>query len=249
MTSRRDRYDAIGRSYAATRREDPRIAAAVHRALGSSASVLNVGAGSGNYEPARCRVIAVEPSIAMIRQRPDGRAPVVRAVAECLPFPSASFDAAMAFLTVHHWTDPAAGLRELARVSRRQVVLFFEARTTHAFWALEYFPSALQLPTEVDTPGEELIAENLQLRHVEPVLIPHDCHDGFGTAFWARPDAYLDPAVQAGMSWLAMLPEIDRQRGTARLRADLESGAWDDRNGHLRGQEAYDGGYRIAIAY
>lgn len=249
MASRRDRYDAIGRSYSKTRREDPRIAAAIHAALGSAATVLNVGAGSGNYEPADRRVVAVEPSVQMLRQRRGGSAPAVRAVAESLPFPTASFDAAMAILTVHHWSDTAGGLRELARVSRRQVVFFFEALKTHEFWALEYFPSALSLPTEVDPPGLTVLAEHLQIRHVERVLVPHDCQDGFGTAFWARPDAYLDPEVQAGMSWLAMLPEVDRQRGTAQLQADLESGAWDARHGHLREQREYDGGYRIAIAY
>jgi SAM-dependent methyltransferase len=249
MTSRRDRYDTIGRSYSRTRREDPRIATAVHEALGSAASVLNVGAGSGNYEPTDRPVVAVEPSVEMLRQRRDGSAPAVRAVAESLPFPTVSFDAAMAFLTVHHWTDPAAGLRELERVSLRQVVFFFEALKTHDFWALEYFPSAIHLPTEVDPPGEAFLAEHLPIRHVERVLVPSDCQDGFGAAFWARPDAYLDPDVQAGMSWLAMLPENERRHGTAQLRSDLESGAWDDRHGHLRELPEYDGGYRIAIAY
>lgn len=249
MTGPHDRYDSIGRSYARTRREDPRIAAAVDEALGPAASVLNVGAGTGNYEPPDRSVVAVEPSVEMLRQRRSGSAPAVRAVAEHLPLPTASFDAAMAFLTIHHWTDPAAGLREMARVSRRQVVFYFEALTTHDFWALEYFPSARQLPTEVDTPGEELLAAHLPVRHVERVLVPHDCHDGFGTAFWARPEAYLDPEVQAGMSWLAMLPETDRRVGTERLRVDLESGAWDDRHGHLREEREYDGGYRIAVAY
>lgn len=248
MTTRRDRYDDIGRSYARTRREDPRIAAAVHEALGSAASVLNVGAGSGNYEPADRRVVAVEPSGEMLRQRPRGSAPAVRAVAEHLPFPDGSFDAAMAFLTVHHWTDRAAGLRELARVSRRQVVFYFEALQTHGFWALDYFPTARDLPTEVDPPGEAFLGEHLRVRRIERVLVPHDCVDGFGTAFWARPEAYLDPDVQAGMSWLALLPEAERRAGTARLRADLESGTWDERHGHLRAQQLYDGGYRIAIA-
>lgn len=249
VTQPAHRYDTIGRSYSRTRQEDPRVARAVRAALGPARSVLDVGAGSGNYEPADRQVVAVEPSVEMLRQRGPARAPAVRAVAAHLPFPAGSFDAAMAVLTVHHWADPAAGLREMARVARRQVVLYFEPLHTHRFWALEYFPSARRLPTEVGAPGEELLAEHLRVRSVERVLVPHDCLDGFGTAFWARPEAYLDPDVQAGMSWLAMLSDVDRRRGTARLRADLASGAWDARHGHLREQDEYDGGYRIAVAY
>ncbi len=243
-----DLYDVIGRSYAVTRREDPRVAVEIHAALGPEGSVVNVGAGSGSYEPANRTVIAVEPSVRMIEQRADA-APAVRGVAEHLPFADDTFDVAMAVLTIHHWSDPAKGLREMARVSHRQVILFFEALRTHDFWALEYFPAALELPTEQDPPGERLLADHLHLREVREVLVPHDCRDGFGAAFWARPEAYLDPHVQAGMSWLAMLTAVDRASGTSRLRADLESGAWDRRYGHLRDQTDYDGGYRIAVAF
>ncbi len=237
----------IGRSYARTRQEDARIAAQIHSVLGDG-SVLNVGAGSGNYEPTGRPVLAVEPSDRMLAQRIGRPAPAVQGIAEALPFPDRSFDVAMAVLTVHHWSDPAAGLREMARVADRQVVFFFEPLRTHDFWALDYFPEALSLPTEQDPPGERLLSSHLDLREVRPVLVPHDCTDGFGVAFWGRPEAYLDPEVQAGMSWLALLPEGARSQGSARLRADLESGRWDDRHGHLRDQREFDGGYRIAIA-
>jgi SAM-dependent methyltransferase len=243
----RDRYDLIGRSYATTRREDPRVAEQIHAALGEG-SVLNVGAGSGNYEPPDRAVVAVEPSWQMLGQRTGRRAPAIRAVAEALPFGDRSFDAALAVLTVHHWSDPVAGLAEMARVAARQVVFFFEPLRTHRFWALEYFPAALSLPTEVDPPGEQMLRDHLRVREVRQVLVPRDCTDGFGAAFWARPEAYLDPEVQAGMSWLAMLPPREREQGAERLRADLSSGEWDRRHGHLRHQDAYDGGYRIAVA-
>lgn len=242
------RYDVIGHSYAVTRREDPRVAAEIHAALGPNGSVVNVGAGSGSYEPLDRIVVAVEPSVRMIEQR-TGAAPAVRGVAESLPFADDTFDVAMAVLTIHHWSDPAEGLREMARVSHRQVVFFFEALRTHDFWALEYFPAALELPTEQDPPGQRLLADHLNLQEVRKVLVPHDCQDGFGAAFWARPEAYLDPDVQAGMSWLAMLTADDRAHGTSRLRSDLGSGAWDRRYGHLRDQREYDGGYRIAVAF
>jgi len=241
-----DRYDRIGRSYAGTRRKDPRIAAQIRDVLGSG-TLVNVGAGSGNYEPGDRPVVAVEPSPRMLAQR-AGRAPAVRAVAEALPFADRSFDVAMAVLTVHHWSDPVAGLEEMARVAARQVIFFFEPMRTHEFWALEYFPAALSLPTEQDPPGERLIAAHLDLREIRRVLVPCDCLDGFGVAFWARPEAYLDADVQAGMSWLALLAEEELAEGTARLRADLESGRWDRRHGHLRELEVFDGGYRLAIA-
>ena len=173
---------------------------------------------------------------------------VVRGVAERLPFPDGAFDAAMAILTVHHWRDQEQGLAELRRVSARQVVFFFESLRSRQFWGLDYFPEALDLPSEVAPPGEELLRRLLDVREVRTVLVPRDCTDGFGTAFWARPEAYLDPEVQAGMSWLALLTEEQRRRGSAHLAADLASGEWDDRFGHLRAAAEFDGGYRIAVA-
>lgn len=241
-------YERIGRSYAETRREDPRVAADIRACLGDGRTVVNVGAGTGNYEPPDRFVVAVEPSPTMVHQRQDRTRRVVRGMAEALPFPEGTFDVAMAVLTIHHWTDCLAGLRELRRVARRQVVFFFEPLHVHEFWALEYFPEALDLPSEQDAPGEAILRQALAVREIRPVLVPRDCVDGFGAAFWARPEAYLDPAVQAGMSWLALLPMDARQRGSERLAADLTSGAWEERFGHLRQSDSYDAGYRIAIA-
>jgi SAM-dependent methyltransferase len=243
-----DRYDEIGRSYIATRREDPRIAAQVLACLGPGRSVVNVGAGAGSYEPTDREVVAVEPSVQMLLQRGARPASTVRGVAEALPFPDASFDAAMAILTVHHWSDPVGGLSELRRVARRQVVFYFEPMRTRDFWVLDYFPEALDLPTERNPPGEALLRQHLRVTDIQTVPVPADCVDGFGAAFWSRPEAYLEPEVQAGMSWLALLPDSVRRRGADRLAADLESGAWDRRHGHLRHEESFDGGYRIAVA-
>ena len=105
-------YDTIGATYTVTRRTQPRIAATIWAALGDARTVLNVGAGTGSYEPPGRDVTAVEPSALMRAQRPAGAAPCVAAVAKSLPFEDQSFDAAMAFSTVHHWPDPIAGLRE-----------------------------------------------------------------------------------------------------------------------------------------
>lgn len=209
---------------------------------------MNIGAGTGNYEPGGWNVVAVEPSSEMLEQRRADAAPAVRGVAEHLPFADDTFDAALAVLTIHHWSDVTHGLREMARVSRRQAVFFFEPQRTHDFWAIDYFPDALDLPTEQDTPGEAVLRAHLDVREILPLPIPNDCQDGFGAAFWARPEAYADPQVQAGMSWLAMLTDDQRAAGSRRLLADLDSGAWDREYGHLRDQATFDAGYRIAVA-
>jgi SAM-dependent methyltransferase len=210
--------------------------------------VVNVGAGTGNYEPQDRSVVAVEPSEVMIAQRAGRPAPAVRGVAEALPFPSATFDASLAFLTLHHWSDLRRGVGELRRVAARQVVFLYEPSVTNGFWAIDYFPEARDVPTERDAPGVDRLTALLDVREVRPVPVPIDCTDGFGAAFWGRPEAYLDPAVQGGMSWLAVLPEEVRGRGTARLAADLRSGAWDRRLGHLRDLPELDVGYRLVIA-
>ncbi len=75
-------YDRLGRGYSRVRLPDPRIAAWIDAALGPARTVLNVGAGTGSYEPQEREVTAVEPSAEMIGQRPAGSAPVVQASAE-----------------------------------------------------------------------------------------------------------------------------------------------------------------------
>jgi SAM-dependent methyltransferase len=241
-------YDDLGRTYSATRREEPRIAAQVWAALGEGHTLLNVGAGTGSYEPTDRMVVALEPSTEMISQRVRRTHRVVRGVAEQLPFGDATFDASLAVFTVHHWTDREAGLRELRRVSRRQVVLFAEPHLVHQFWAVDYFAETKALPSEQNAPSERFLRALLPVREVQTVLVPRDCVDGFGAAFWARPEAYLDPAVQAGTSWMALLPAAVLERGTDRLRRDLASGAWDAEHGQLRSMDCYDAGYRLVIA-
>jgi SAM-dependent methyltransferase len=243
------RYDRIGRSYTRTRRADPRVAARLHAALGDARTVVNVGAGTGNYEPGDRTVIAVEPSPTMIAQRGHGTAPVVRAVAEALPFPDGTFDASLAIFTVHHWPDPERGLRELRRVARRQVFVSFDHALDDTFWLVEeYFPEIRALDTSGDAHASTGIARVLDVRSVEPMPVPADCIDGFAACFWNRPEAYVEPDVQAGISCLAMLDAGVRARGTRQLRTDLESGAWDARHGHLRALTELDVGYRVIVA-
>ena len=242
------RYDEIGAGYALGRRTDPRWLAPVLDALGSAATVLDVGSGTGSYEPPQRQVVAVEPSAEMIRQRRPEAAPVVRAVAEALPFASGTFDAALAVLTLHHWSDWRAGLREMQRTAARLVVFAFDPTTVaRRFWLTAvYFPEIAELDRG-RCPSVAEIAAELGPCRVETVAIPHDCADGFLAAYWRRPEAYLDPAVRAGMSGFARLDREVMASGVARLAADLQSGAWEHRFGRLRSLDALDAGYRLVV--
>lgn len=244
-------YDRIGRTYVRTRTTDPTVAAQIHAAIGPATRVLNVGAGTGNYEPGGddTTVVALEPSMTMIRQRAPGSAPVVQGVAEHLPFADGAFDAAMGTLTLHHWTDLTAGLAELRRVSRRQVLLLFDRTVSHHFWLLEdYFPELREVASESTAPTADDLRAHLDVQRVEVVPIPADCADGFGAAFWNRPERYLDPDVLAGMSFTAVLEPDELRGGLDALAADLESGEWDRRHGHLREEPETDAGYRLVVA-
>ncbi|GAA1235157.1 MerR family transcriptional regulator [Kitasatospora nipponensis] len=242
-------YETIGSAYPATRRTEPRIAARVWEALGDARTVLNVGAGTGNYEPPDREVTAVEPSAVMRAQRPAGAAPCVAARAERLPFADQSFDAAMAFSTVHHWHDPIAGLREMRRVARRVVVFTHDASATgwlHRFWlSRDYLPEVAGLVT--GRPPVERLADAVGGR-LEPVLIPWDCADGFFEAYWRRPEAYLEEEVRRAMSvWIRVGPQAE-QRAVDRLRADLSSGRWAERNRELLALDAAELGLRLLVA-
>jgi SAM-dependent methyltransferase len=241
------RYDAIGRTYSATRGTDPRIAARIWDALGDARTVVNVGAGTGSYEPPDRDVTAVEPSAVMIAQRPPGAAPAVQASAEALPFEDASFDAAMAVLTLHHWSDLRGGCAELRRVARDRVVVFsWDPTYVGRMWlGPEYFPQYSRENAE----GFPSLAEQAAAlgAEAEVVPIPWDCRDGFFSAFWRRPEAYLDPAVRAGISTLAKRSEDELAEGLARLRADLESGAWARRHADLLERDELDLGYRLLV--
>jgi SAM-dependent methyltransferase len=238
-------YDRIGDSYATTRRPDPRIAARIRTALGGARRVLNVGAGAGSYEPTDRDVIAAEPSAVMLAQRPIGAAPAVQAVGEALPFPDGAFDAVTAVLTLHHWPDQRAGIAELRRVAPRLVVLTFD--TDVVPWiASDYLPEMIGLDAFVFPPIDE-VASWCDAR-VEVVPVPHDCTDGFVGAYWARPELYLDPLRRAGMSVVRKLDPAVVDAGMTRLRADLDSGAWDAKWGHLRTMRELDLGYRLLVS-
>lgn len=236
------RYDDLGKGYAVQRRADARIASVIWSALGDVRSVVNVGAGAGSYEPTDRIVLAVEPSDMMISQRPEGAAPCRRGSAEALPLETGAYEAAMALLTIHHWSDWRAGLREMRRVARRRIVLLtFDAEASNFWLTRDYFPALNELDRQIMPPLGELANELGEL-HVTPVPVPHDCTDGFLGAYWRRPHIYLDPLARNSMSPFA---RIDADDGLSRLASDLDTGVWHKRNAELLDLAALDVGYRL----
>jgi SAM-dependent methyltransferase len=241
-------YETPGLGYAQVRRPDPRIAALLHAALGDARTVLNVGAGAGSYEPHDRYVVAVEPSAAMRAQRPAGAAPAIDATAERLPFDDDSFDAVMATVTVHQWRDRARGLAELRRVARGPVtVLTFDGDELDRLWLAAYAPELIAAERLRYPPIPQIAAAIGSATDVLEVPIPIDCVDGFTEAFYARPEAFLDPAVRAAQSAWGFVSAAATDRAVERLRADLASGAWDERWGHLRTQPQFVGSLRLLV--
>ena len=237
-------YDRIGQGYRDLRRPDPRIARKILRALGDASTVVNVGAGTGSYEPRDRTVVAVEPSMTMIRQRDADAAPVVQATAIALPFKDGAFDAGLAILTLHHWPRWDVGLRELRRVSRRVVILTWDPASP-GFWLTDYFPESLEIDRRIFPSLRELESE-LGVLTVEKIPIPHDCTDGFFGAYWRRPAAYLDERVRSAISTFSKLTRL--ASGLEHLRRDLGSGAWQRRHGRLSAMAELDLGYRLIVA-
>ncbi len=243
-----ERYDYIGDGYASVRRPDTRWVARIHQTLDGHRTLINVGAGAGAYEPSFMSVVGVEPSQVMIRQRSSSAAPVVRGVAEQLPFRDGAFDVALAVLTVHHWSDPGVGLAEMRRVSRKQVVVTWDpAVFAQQFWLVrDYLPEAAARETHLAT--LETILAHLGPATTEKLLVPHDCTDGFFGAYWKRPYAYLDATVRGAISGLALLDQGVIAAALDRLKFDLDYGCWHVRYSELMELCEIDLGYRLVVA-
>uniref|UniRef100_A0AAU2JJR6 Class I SAM-dependent methyltransferase n=1 Tax=Streptomyces sp. NBC_00049 TaxID=2903617 RepID=A0AAU2JJR6_9ACTN len=235
-------YGAIGSGYSSYRRPDARIARFIAEALNGAGTVLNVGAGTGSYESAGRSVTAVEPSESMRAQRPAGLARAVDAVAEDLPFADGEFDGAMTLFSVHQWSDVAAGLREMRRVTRGPVVvLTCDPELVRDFWLYEYAPEVLDTEARRYPPIADLVAALGGTGTVRTVPVPLDCTDGFNEAYYGRPELLLDPAARQACSAWSFVDAAARERFDEGLRRDLESGAWDARFGQLRTRPAYEG--------
>ncbi|MGN6870134.1 MAG: class I SAM-dependent methyltransferase [Solirubrobacteraceae bacterium] len=249
--SQTPRYERIGLGYARTRREDPRLAERIDRALGDARTVVNVGAGAGSYEPHDRDVIAIEPSDVMAAQRPPELGPAIRASAGALPLRDQSVDAAMAILSVHHWdAEQERGVREMRRVARGPVVILtYDAEVSGQMWLMaDYLPEVAELDRRIFPSADALGGWLGGSLRVETIEIPDDTPDWMLGSFWAHPERVLDPVARAATSGFARMNEAVIDRVVEAVRRDLESGAWDRRHGHLREQRSFDAGLRLIIS-
>ncbi len=241
-------YGAIGVNYARYRQPDPHIARFLREAMGGAKSLLNVGAGAGSYEPTDMAVTAVEPSASMRAQRPAQLSRAIDATAEALPFADKSFDAAMATFTVHQWKDLAAGLREMRRVTRGPIlVLSCDPNALDVFWLARYAPEPIAVEAKRYPPIEAITTGLGGTARIVPVPIPLECIDGFGEAYYGRPERLLDPGARLANSAWSFVPAEIGERFVRELSADLESGEWDRQYGQLRTQPFFEGSLRLIV--
>lgn len=239
-------YDRIGIGYGLLRKPDLRLATSINEALGDAQTVVNVGAGAGSYEPTGRQVVAVEPSTVMLTQHRGARR--VQATAEALPFPDKTFDAAMAIMTIHHWTDLDAGLAEMRRVARRQVIFTWDKQHAEELWIVSEYVPEIRVMEHARFPCLDAVAEAIGGAAIREFPIPHDFTDGYQPAFWRRRHAYLDPAIRAASSTFATLPDEIVEPAMRRLQADLASGAWARRHRDLLERNTVDYGYRLIVS-
>jgi SAM-dependent methyltransferase len=245
------RYDTIGRGYSRTRREDPRLRARIHAALADARTVVNVGAGTGSYEPRDRYVIAIEPSDVMAAQRAHDLAPAIRASAGRIPLRDGAVDAAMAVLSVHHWDgELEQGVRELRRVARGAVVILtYDPAVSGAMWLMkDYLPEVAALDLRIFPRPEQMAKWLGGTVRIDEIPIPRDTPDWMLGSFWAHPERVLDPNARAATSGFARMPAEVVERVVAEVTRDLASGLWDERHGHLRSLDALDVGLRLVVA-
>ena len=243
-------YDSFGQKYSGHRQTDPRIAKHVFDELSDSETVLNVGAGSGSYEPEDKFVIAIEPSAVMRKQRlGNNKSPAINAKADNIPFDDNSFDAVTAMVTVHHWPDMKKGLQELKRVARKKVIVMtFDPDKLDDFWNAEYFPEVIEIERK-RYPSNQLVIEALGGNcEVKRIPIPFDCCDGFQEAFYGRPEAFLSKDVRINQSAWGFLPIGKEEEIVTRLADDLASGNWDKKHGHHRKMEEFTCALTLIVA-
>jgi SAM-dependent methyltransferase len=242
-------YDIQGQGYSRLRQTDPQIARYIHSALGDARTVLNVGAGTGSYEPEDRYVVAVEPSKVMRSQRPRALAVAINAVAEALPFDDYAFDASMAMLTIHHWSDPFAGLREMRRVTKGPVVICtFDVTVFPTYWVAKYLPEFVESDKKRFPSIEQIVNCLGGTCEVEVVPVPFDCRDGMLEAFYGRPEYLLKEEIRRSQSIWELLPAGVEERFVAELSADLESGKWDEQYGHFRQESEFNCALRVIVA-
>jgi len=237
-------YNQLAEQYKEYRKPDPRIAARIWNHTKASIRVLNVGAGRGAYEPENCEVIAIDPSREMIASRNNSATRVLQGQAENLPFEDDEFDVSMAILTIHHWSDIQAGLREMSRVTKQKLVLLTWVGYSGNFWLEDYLPEIRGVDEKL-FPSLSDLTNYLGEISVEDVDIPHDCTDGFMCAYWRRPESYLNPGIRKAISTFSRIPDVSTRLEA--LRVDIANDAWNEKYSYLLNKEFLDLGYRLVI--
>ena len=237
-------YDKFAKQYGSFRRPDEQIAGKISKHLEGAKRIINIGAGTGAYEPKNCDVVAIEPSQEMIAKRKEATATVIQGYAEDLPFDDNEFDVAMGILTIHHWADIPKGLSEMKRVAKRKIVLLTWIDDSPRYWLENYFPEMRAIDKALFPTLDEL-DQLLGCISSEIVEIPGDCTDGFMCAYWKRPDAYLNEGVRAAISTFARMQNVEK--GLAQLSCDISSGKWHKGHGDLLNLDSLDLGYRLVV--
>ena len=239
-------YDDIGTTYSVTRCTDPNIAKQLYTELRGAVRIVNIGAGTGSYEPEDVDLVAVEPSAVMIAQRKDGSHRVEQAFAEQLPFADKSFSHAMTVLSMHHWQDRVRAFTEIGRVATEKFVAITWDPKAEPFWLTrDYFPEIFDMDRKIFPELDEL-KEYFDDVTIRPVQIPEDCQDGLLAAFWKRPTAYLNSTVRQATSPFSKITKL--AEGLQKLESDLASGTWARTNQAILGLSSLDVGYKIISA-
>ena len=239
-------YDKIGVNYARQRQTDPRLLEQITTKLKGAKRILNIGAGAGSYEPPNMDLVALEPSSKMINQRAKDAYPVVQGSAENLPFDNNSFSHVMTILSMHHWINKPKAFKEINRVAKERFVAVSWNPEAEPFWLTrDYFPEMYEADRAIFPKLNEL---NLYFGDVKmvPLSIPEDCIDGFLAAYWKRPEAYLNPTVRQSISTFSKLKSVEK--GLQKLKNDLDSGVWLERNKEILNSSSLDAGYVLITA-
>ncbi|MEL6442095.1 MAG: class I SAM-dependent methyltransferase [Cyanobacteria bacterium J06621_8] len=251
-------YDVIGKTYALTRKPDPRIAEKLREILSSSevSTVADIGAGTGSYAGVLAdygyRVLAVEPSATMRSQGISHPAiEWIDGYGESLPLSDQAVDAAIIMLAMHHFSDYRQALKEINRtVGNGQMVFFtYNPAMISGFWLTEYFPSFIRDVESTFLPILKLVQEIETIAdrrvNVIPFSLPNNLSDSFAAVGWGRPELYLDTDIRNGISSFSKIDEYELNKGLSCLDEDLVKGRWDKKYGYLRQKSHYDAGYRF----
>jgi SAM-dependent methyltransferase len=243
-------YDTIGHGYQSHRLPDPSLEAAIHAALGTARTVVNVGAGAGSYEPNDRLVLPIEPSAVMAAQRPADR-PALRGLAQDLPLHDRSVDAALAVLSLHHWhPDQRQGVLEMCRVARDTVVLVtVDPSVCGRMWLLaDYLHEVREQDHTIFPSPEHIVSWFDRPARVEVLPIARTSPDHTLMSYWAHPERVFDASARQATSGFARQPKEVVARVLRELRHDLDTGLWDARHGHLRELDTFDAGLRLIVA-